>query len=74
MWYSDNYNFKTSLEFRIEAKTHLSPGADPGIFVRGGGGSNLPKILKKKNEKKEREGAFSYYSALEWSKSIFAMH
>ena len=24
MWYSDNYNFKTSLEFRIEAKTHLS--------------------------------------------------
>ena len=24
VWYSDNYNFKTSLEFRIEAKTHLS--------------------------------------------------
>ena len=24
MWYSDNYNFKTSHEFRIEAKTHLS--------------------------------------------------
>ena len=24
MWYSDNYNFKTSLKFRIEAKTHLS--------------------------------------------------
>ena len=24
MWYSDNYNFKTSPEFRIEAKTHLS--------------------------------------------------
>ena len=23
MWYSDNHNFKTSLEFRIEAKTHL---------------------------------------------------
>ena len=24
MWYSDNHNFKTSLEFRIEDKTHLS--------------------------------------------------
>ena len=23
VWYSDNFNFKTSLEFRIEAKTHL---------------------------------------------------
>ena len=25
VWYSDSYSFKTSLEFRIEAKTHLSP-------------------------------------------------
>ena len=31
------------------------PGADPGIFVRGGGGSNFPKIFDKQ-KKKEKGG------------------
>ena len=41
-------------------KTGVIPGADPGIFVKGGGGSNFPKILTSKKKTEE-----------EWFKSIF---
>ena len=51
-------------------------GADPGIFVRGGGGPNHLKNFekqKKNRQKGERVGGFSIYSVLVWLKSIFAI-
>ena len=37
----------------VEDVEHL-PGADPGIFVRGGG-SNLPKNVDKQKKKKKKK-------------------
>ena len=70
---------------KFSAVIQVSPeiaGTDPGIFFRGGG-SNLPKNFNKQKKKKKKKthrqkekgrlGVFSIYSALVWSKSIFAI-
>ena len=63
-----------SVENRYETIGIGRSGADPAIFVRG---SNLPKNFDKQKKKKKRKrverGGFSIYSALVWSKSIFAI-
>ena len=60
----------------------LHAGADPGIFVRGGGGSNLPKNFdkpkkkkkkKKKTTKREKGIGASVSIALVWWKSILPL-
>ena len=64
----------------------MNSGADPGIFVRGGGPTFREKMTKKpknnpppqkkkknpNNNKRGEGGRFSIYSAFVWSKSNLA--